>query len=261
MSNFKELVNNTKKEKDLDQYFESFFVKDNYKSYQINDDYDKYEIQAVKAMFNNKKSMDDRIDEAFRLDPLCLEAFYVYFMSSEDAYVSMRFDTYYREAKNYADFTNRQKRAYLCILDYYVEFLLDIHNITMAIKIEKLIMRLSNDSSRTTINRLAFMYSVIEDDEEFYRLYLNYDFDAYDYLLLLVTLLKHEDTLKAEEVLKDMLDNIEYSHYIDHIWDIEKENEKGLEFYQAVDDCFDEISAIPNFFSWTNTVKEKLGYN
>ncbi len=48
-------------------------------------------------------------------------------------------------------------------MDYYVEFLLDLHNITTAIKIQRLIIRLSKTVTSVMVDRLALMYSLTED--------------------------------------------------------------------------------------------------
>ena len=61
-----------------------------------------------------------------------------------------------------------------------------------------MIIRLTNDLSNKNVNRLSYMYSSIERADDFYRLYLEADFDAYDYLMLLITLLKHDEESKAK---------------------------------------------------------------
>lgn len=257
MTDFEKLVDSCFNRKDVKEYLEAFFVRNNLKDYYIDPLLDKEEIKAIKIMFTSRKDLNDRIDDAFAYNPFCLEALFAYMMCNEDIFVHMRFDAYYQEASRYADLTVNQKRAYLRIMDFYVEFLLDIQNITGAIKIEKLLMRLGNDNSPRNINRLSFMYSVVENEKEFYNLYLNNDFDAYDYLLLIVTLLKHEEQIKAKQVLLDMFDKIPYSQYLDHLWDIADDDEKGQEFYQIVEDCYDTIESIPTFFSWVNSIKRK----
>ena len=148
--------------------------------------------------------------------------------------------------------------CYLRIMDFYVDFLLDLHNMTKALRIQKLIIRLSNHADHKAISRLSFIFSILEDDLQFYRLYLDHPFTAYDYLLLLITLLKHEDEIKAKEVLIDMFAQIPESTYLDHLWDLDMEDEQQKKFYQVIEDCYDEISSIPSFFSWVNEIREKI---
>ncbi len=257
MSNFEDLVegiSNVRKE--TETYLNDFFVKKNLKDYEIPENASRESVKAIRMMFESKKELKERARSAFEEDPFCLEAFFTYFILSEDIYVSYRFEAYRKEASEYADFDEYTKHCYLRIVDFYVDFLLDLHNITLAITIQRLIARLSGRMSPRTISRLALMYSIIEDEKEFYRLYLDNEFDCYDYLLLLVTLLKHEDDIKAKEVLFDMFEKIEYATYMDHLWDLNLKDPKQEAFYKTVEDCYEEISSIPWFFSWVNELKE-----
>ena len=258
MLSFQDLVNGlfAKNDNVPEEYLRSFFTPENFKNYQIDERVNKSQLKAIKTMFTSRKDLHDRVDSALKSDPFCLEAFFTYFILTEDVFVNYRFETYYEEAGNYADLDAYQKMCYLSIIDYYVEFLLDLRNITKAIRIQRLIMRLSNTASPSMIDRLALMYSLTEDAEEFYRLYLDHEFGTYDYLLLMVTLLKHEDKLRAKEVLFDMFDKISYSSYLDHLWDLEMEDPEQKAFYDVVEDCYEEISSIPDFFIWVNTLKE-----
>ena len=142
-------------------------------------------------------------------------------------------------------------------MDFYVEFLLDIRNITTAIKVQRMIIRLSNDLSGKNVNRLSYMYSIVERADDFYRLYLESEFDAYDYLMLLITLLKHEEGKKAKEVLLDMFKNVKYAEYMDHLWDLDTKDPQQNEFYRLIEDCYSEINSIPDFFAWVNLVNEE----
>ena len=258
MLRFEDLVNGLDTDKDkVNEYFLNFFTRSNYKQYEIEADPDKNEKKAIRTMFESKKDLKDRVDEAFVYDPFCLEAFFVYYIISDDVFVNFRFETYYKQSEGYADMSEFRKNRYLRILDFYVEFLLDIHNITNAIKVQRLLVRLSNDLSEKNVNRLSFMYSSIEEADDFYRLYLDAKFDAYDYLLLLVTLLKHDEKIRAKEVLFDMYQNIKYSDHLDHLWDLELEDPEQNDFYKCVEDCYSELSSVPDFFSWVNIVNEE----
>lgn len=259
MTNFNDLVNNAYKQDKVEEYLLNFFNKKNYKEYEIDDNASLDQIKAIRTMFNSRKDLRKRIDDAFAYDLFCVEAFFAYLMINEDVFLQLRFNTYYKYIDDYPDFDLYEKNNYIRILNLYVDFLSDIRNITKAISILKMIIKLTNQASETNISRLAYMYFMIEDDKEFYKLYTNYEFATVDYLLLMVTLLKHDEELKAQEVLLDMFDNIECSTYLDHIWDLDEDDIKQQEFYKAVDGCFDDILSIPTFFSWVNKVREKHG--
>ena len=258
MLKFDDLVNGLENHKDsIEDYFLSFFSRENYKQYEVDGDPDKDEAKAIRIMFQSKKKLRDRIEESFSYDPFCLEAFFVYYIISEDIYVNYRYKEYYKDSNNFADFSAYQKKCYLKIMDFYVEFLLDIRNITTAIKVQRLIIRLSNDHSQKNINRLSYMYSTIEKADDFYRLYLESEFDAYDYLMLLITLLKHDEDKKAKEVLLDMFRNVKYAEYMDHLWDLDTKDPEQKEFYKLIEDCYSEISCVPDFFAWVNLINEE----
>ncbi|MBQ6560118.1 MAG: hypothetical protein IJL85_04740 [Erysipelotrichaceae bacterium] len=260
MLSYKDLINGLFEDNENvpEEYLGSFFTPEHFKDYQIDERADKSQVRAIKTMFTSRKNLESRIASALKIDPFCLEAFFTYFILTEDVFVNYRFESYYAQADHFADLDAYQRMCYLSIMDYYVEFLLDLHNITTAIKIQRLIIRLSKTATPAIVDRLALMYSLTENAEEFYRLYLDHEFQTYDYLLLLVTLLKHEDKLRAKEVLMDMFERIEYASYLDHLWDLDLQDPGQKAFYDVVEDCYDEISAIPDFFIWVNTIKEKI---
>ena len=259
MVSFKNLVNDFDENEKIEEYLLHFFTKTIFKDYEISDDVDSDQLKAIKIMFESKKDLRDRIDDAFSYDPFCKEAFFAYLMISEDVYVQLRFDTYLKELNNYPGFDSYQKSCYITILNFYVEFLLDISNITTAIRIQKLMIQLTNSIEPRDISRLAYMYFSNEICEDFYRLYLDNKFTLYDYLLLIVTLLKHEEEMKAREVLIDMFDNIEYGTYLDHVWDLDENDPKQKRFMEIVNDCYEDLSSVPTFFSWVNKTREKYG--
>ena len=258
MLRFDDLVNGLEENKDsVEEYFISFFSRANYKQYEVEGDPDKDEAKAIRIMFESRKKLRDRIEEAFNYDPFCIEAFFTYYIISEDIYVNYRFKEYYNESNNYGDFSEYQKKCYLKIMDFYVEFLLDIRNFTTAIKVQRLIIRLTNDLTGKNVNRLSYIYSTIERADDFYRLYLEAEFDAYDYLMLLITLLKHDEDKKAREVLMDMYENVKYAEYIDHLWDLDMNDPEQKEFYTLIESCYSEISSVPDFFAWVNMINEE----
>ncbi len=257
MSDFEGLVAGLEERKEDPQaYFEDFFQRKNLKDYYIDDDASLEEIKAVRVMFESRKELKDRCELSFSHDPFCLEAFFVYYILSEDIFVNYRFHAYYGMISSYADLSACQKRHYIRLLRFYVEFLIDLSNFTTGIKVERQIMRLTAPPGKGNVNRLSFMYASIEDADDFYRLYLDHEFDIYDYILLIVVLLKHEDNIKAREVTMDMFRNIEYSRYLDHLWDLDEKDEKQKAFYDAIEDLYEYISSIPDFFSFINLVRE-----
>ena len=65
--------------------------------------------------------------------------------------------------------------------------------------------------------------------------------------------------MKAREVLIDMFDNIEYGTYLDHVWDLDENDPKQKRFMEIVNDCYEDLSSVPTFFSWVNKTREKYG--
>ena len=259
MANFNNLVNNVKNPDNIEEYLLDFLTKKNLKEYDIPDGIDKDQLKAIKIMFESKKALRDRVDDAFDYDPFCKEAFFTYMMLVEDVYLQIRFDAYLKELNDYPSFDAYQKECYLVILNFYVEFLLDISNITGAIKIQKMMIQLTNNASKADISRLSYMYFSIENEQDFYRLYLDNKFSLYDYLLLVVTLLKHDEEMKAREVLVDMFDNVKYGTFLDHVWDLDENDPEQKEFIKIVNDSYEDLVSIPTFFSWVNKTREKYG--
>lgn len=257
MLSFENLVNDINSETKVEEYLLSFFNKKNYKEYEVSKLANKDQEKAIKIMFESKKALSERIEDAFNHDPFCVEALFTYLMITEDVFLQLRFNDYYNEASKYGSFDEYQKQCYIKILDFYVDFLLDICNVTKAIVVQKLVIKLTNSYSKKAVSRLAYAYYGIEDSEAFYRLYAEAELGAYEYILLLVTLLKHDEDIKAQEVLLDMFKNIEYATYLDHVWDLDESETAQKEFADTVQDCFDDISSIPTFFSWVNRIREK----
>lgn len=257
MISFDNLVNDIDTKTKVDDYLLNFFSRKNLLKYVVDDKANKNQVKAIKIMFESKKSLLDRADDAFSYDPFCVEALFTYLMLSEDVFLQLRFNRYYDEAKNYGSFDEYERKCYIEILNFYVDFLLDINNIKKAIEIDKLIIKLTNNYSEKTISRLAYAYYSIEDSDDYYALYTNTSFDAYAYILLIVTLLINDEEIKAQEVLLDMYKNIEYSTYLDHTWDLDENDPKQNEFAKIVEDCFDDLRCYPTFFSWVNKTREK----
>lgn len=259
MLNFDNLIDGINTDTKVDEYLLNFFTKKNLKEYKIKGEPDKKQLKAIKIMFESRKSIADRIEDAFLQDPFCIEALFSNLMISEDVFIQLRFNAYMEALNDYPSFNDYRKNCFINILNFYVEFLLDISNCTKAIEIQKLVVKLTNRFSTKTVSKLAYAYFVTENAEDFYRLYTEAKFDTYDYLLLMVTLLKHDEDLKAQEVLLDMYKNIEYGIYLDHVWDLDLNDPKQKEFHDTVNDCFEDLKCIPTFFSWVNKIREKYG--
>lgn len=257
MLSFEKLVNDINSKTKVDEYLLSFFNKQNFKDYEISELANKDQTKAIKIMFESKKELLERVNDAFDYDPFCVEALFTYLMLSGDVFLQLRFNDYYDEASKYGSFDKYEKECYIKILDFYVDFLLDICNVTKAIVVQKLIIKLTNSYSKKAISRLAYAYYGVEDAGSFYKLYTEVELGAYEYILLLITLLKHDENMKAQEVLVDMFNNIEYATYLDHVWDLDESEPKQKEFADTVQDCFDDINSIPTFFSWANKIREK----
>ena len=240
---FYELVNNIyqiDKIENKRSHLNDFFVKENFKKYEYDESIDEKSLKAIKYMFTSKHDLLQRADEALDMDPFCIEAIFVYYLFGADAYVYILFKSYYDSISSYPKYSIREKTVYLNVLDFFVEFLLDIFNYTEAIKVEKLIIKLTNNIGLKEIDRLSTLYYAIEDDEEFYKLYCEVESLPLDsYILLMLTLLKHDEEYKAKQVLWDMQKNIKHSDYIDHIWDIKEDDKELQEFYKDVDSCFE----------------------
>ena len=260
MLDFDMLVSGLQENRDNpEEYFVNFFSRSNRKQYHIDSQADDDQVKAIRILFDSKKDLRDRIDQSFSFDPLCLEAFFIYYITSDDVFVDYRFKTYYDQIGRFPDLSAYQKKCYLKIMDFYVEFLLDIGNYTTAIKVQRQIIKLGNVSQKD-IDRLSFMYCVIERADDFYRLYLDHMFDAYDYLLLIVTLLKHEDEIRAKEVTQDMFRNIPETEYLDHLWDLDDKDEQQQTFYKTVDECYEYIRGVPDFFTFINRVHQSTDH-
>ena len=258
MADFDGMIAGLRDHKDtVEAYFLDFFSKKNRKEYHVDQKADSDSLKAIRIMFESKKELRERVEQSFSYDPFCLEAFFVYYVISEDIYVDQRFRSYYEELNGFADLDPYRQEEYLRILDFYVEFLLDVHNMTRAARVERQIIRLTKDFSPRQVDRLSFIYASLEEKDDFYRLFLDSDLSLYSFLLLIVTLLKHDDRRKAQEVCEEMLEKIEYASYLDHMWDLDLNDGKQKEFYQTVEDCYEFIGSVPDFFTFINLVREK----
>ncbi|MCR4855413.1 MAG: hypothetical protein K5908_04515 [Erysipelotrichaceae bacterium] len=259
MADYEDLVNGYNGDDEgYEEYLLNFFQKKNLKGYSIAKDAGPDSVKAIRTMFESRKPLQERVDLAFSYDPLCLEAFFVYFIMTEDVFLDYRFRSYYEQIGSYGDLGSYQRAAFIRIMEYYTEFLLDIRNYTRAAKVQRTITRLTNRLDRHNCDRLAVFYARLEEADDFYRLYTEAeDFSVNAYIMLVVTLLKHDDERRAKEVANDMFDHIELSSYIDHLWDLDYSDPAQKEFYEAVENSYEYIRSIPDFFTFMNIVREK----
>ena len=247
-----------KKQDELEEYLESFFVPYNLEQYIISEKANDDERRAIEDMFDDSEVLYDRAQSVVKENPLCLEAFYVCSCLLDDSTLNVMFNEVLDMAENYENLSPYGKDCLVAILKLYASFLLDISNVTSSIRIIKKVCELEGKYSDNNIVKLSYMYSLIEDDKEFYDLFLKTSFnDIHPYILLLIVLLKHQEEEKAREVLSELIDKFKYADYIDHVWDLEKvDNFEANEFKDAMEICFEDMCAIPNFFSWCKDNKQ-----
>ena len=261
MLSFDQLIYETQglENEELEKYLVNFFTPNNYDDYLIDPACNEDEKMDIYDMFHNTEDILVRALMILDKSPLCLEANYVNYLLNEETMVDVWFNTLMHKSGEYNGFSEYGRYAYIRLLNIYAQFLMDIHNVTFAIKVIKRIIQLEGRCSDDNIAKLAYMYSILEKDDEFYELYLNEEFNEMaPYLLLIVVLLKHEEELKAREVLSDFIDRFKYGDYIDHIWELDSnESEEAIALRSAIDICFEEICSVPYFFSWCFDNKEK----
>ena len=81
MVSFNNLVNDFKENEKIEDYLLRFFTKSNFKEYEISDAADSEQSKAIKIMFESKKDLRDRIDDAFSYDPFCKVFIFLLFFS------------------------------------------------------------------------------------------------------------------------------------------------------------------------------------
>ena len=261
MYSFDQLVSDSEFIEDdkIKDFLEDFFVKENLDQYFIDNCVDSKHLKSIQKMFISNEDILLRAKNVLKQDEYCLEAFYIFYRLADETVLNFTMNNIYHKKNQYEMLSKYEKYSVINILNFYVQFLLDIHNLTFAIKVLKTIIKLENNYSTTNISKLSYLYCLLENKKDFYDLYINeYFSEPIPYILLMVVLLKHEEELKAKEVYLDMLKKFKYATYIDHIWDLEEINEEeSIEFKNAVDICFEEICAIPYFFSWCQENKEE----
>ncbi len=244
---------------DLRSYLEGFFAPGKLDLYLVDERCSKEDVDAISKMFEQGDVLD-KASAILDKNPFCLEAFYTFYKLEEDAPLYYYFETIASKNEMYDSLSAYHKFAYESIMTCFVNFLSDIGNVTGAINNLKVMMSKSEFLYNNNLFRLCYLYAMNEDLNNYYKLYLDTGFkDAVSYILLIVVCLKHGDRLKAKEVYHEFLSVYKYGEYIDHIWDLDDNNEDGaLEVKLALKVCYDDILAIPYFFMWCADNKEKI---
>lgn len=236
-------------------FFESFFVRDNLSNYYLDDVLSENERGAVELLFEGQGSLSERVMEALNKDGNCREAFLVSDSILDDV---ITYDNFRKLSKRVGEFESLSpysKASFLTALEMYSDFLTSIQNITGAIRQLKTMLSLCDNPGYHRYVKLAFLYGLLEDHESLYELCESIDCeDCFIYLVTIVTLLKHGDD-RAEDIFHDMLRQFPESSYIDHMWDLDMSKAENARLADNVDDCYDMICSLPDFFSWCNEHK------
>lgn len=243
---------------ELEDYFEDFFVPNNYNQYEIDEDANDKERKAIYDIFHDDTQISLRIEKILKEDPLCIEALIVLIRIGEDSLINNYLYDQYLRSDEYNNLSVYGKKEYIKLLNLYSVFFSSIRNLTMAIKMTKKAVELEGGYSNASLSQLTWYYSEIEDADAYYDLYLNQElYEAIHYLLLIVVLLKHGRSIQAREVFTELLSRYPYSEYIDHMWDLENdESKEAQEFKETINICFENLISVPDFFSWCQDNKE-----
>ncbi len=248
----------TEKE-DIRAYLEGFFAPGKFSQYLIDERCDDKDYKSIEMMFQEGDVLE-KASSILNKNPFCLEAFYVFYKLEEDLPLYYYFESIAKRDDEYENFSDYHKFVYESIITCFINFLSDIGNISSAINNLKIMMSKSDALYNNNLFRLCYLYAMVENLDDYYDLYLSTGFkDAVSYILLIVVCLKHNDTLKAKEVYLEFLNTYKYGEYIDHIWDLEDNNEdEALEIKLALRVCHDDLLAVPYFYSWCLDNKEKI---
>lgn len=261
MYSFEQLVFDTanKKREECRIYFNDFFKEYNSTTYIFDPSMPDDDKQSVYDMFSGIDEIDDRALNVLEQNPYCVEAFYVSYKLSNDVTLQYYFNKMLNATVGFNELSKYHQNALLFILNCYCDFLSSIHNYTKAIKVADVLLDLDKNAINKYIDMKVFYYSQIEDLDHLYDLYLNDSFkDPACYIFLIVTCLKHEDEIKAKEVLSTFISTYPKANYIDHIWEMDSDKSpEANQMRSAISYCYPSICAIPFFFSWCGKNKEE----
>ncbi len=244
-------------EDDVEDFLENYFHPKKREQYMADERFEAEDYDSLEMMFQDYDLIDKAYD-ALDVNPFCMEAFVVVYKLESDVSLFNFFNDFNDKDFDYNSLSEYHKYVYGLIESYYVDFLINIRNLTGA---KNVLLNLLNKDERLyegNLFRLSYLYSCLEDLDSFYNLYLDSGFkEAFSYILLLVVCLKHGDKQKAKEVFGEFLSSFKYASYIDHIWDLDDNDEDGaVEMRMTMSACYSEICSIPNFFSWCEENKE-----
>lgn len=261
MLSFEQLVFDTanKKIEECEAYFDAFFKQYNASSYIFDPLMSEKDKKSIIDMFDGDNQINERASDVLEDNPFCIEAFYVFYKLTNDVALQYYFNKMLNETANFNKLSSYHQSALLFVLNCYCDFLASIHNYTSAIKVVNVLTEIDDDESGKYIDMKVYYYTQLEDLNHLYELYLNNSFnDPSCYIFLIITCLKHEDELKAKEVLSTFISVYPKAKFIDRIWDMDEDNsEQANQMRNAISYCYPSICSIPFFFSWCSKNKEE----
>lgn len=239
-------------------YFEDFFDINNLDNYSFDSLANQKEKESARMMFGT----DDIYQRAVKVldkDPLCLEAFYVFYRMADDYSLYLYFDKMFTQIGKFKRYSKYKKFAYKQIVDEYVTFLIEINSYTQAIAVEMDVIDKLEICGEGEITRLSFLFAMIEDFDNLYDLYIKVGFyNEASYICLIVTALKNNEEIKAIEALNDLISEYKYGEYIDHPWDLDKvDDDEAILMIEAMNACNELIRSVPYFIPWCRDNKKQ----
>ncbi|MBQ6367298.1 MAG: hypothetical protein IJJ30_01955 [Erysipelotrichaceae bacterium] len=243
-------------------YFNGYFKIENEEDYEFDERMSEANIRALRYLFESEDELEARVDEALEIDPLCLEAWYICHKLSEDEENHHLLRRYLALSKEYPGFNEYEKDNYRFILMRHADYLAAIHNVHKALSVLDLLSGLEG-SRQGLVEMYALCYATLERGEEFYQLYLDTEFTSlFQYLMLIVTLLKEESFQRAEEVCRDMIEVYPLSVFLDHPQDLADDESKETEtFFNTLDFVYDHLLSVEDFFLWFKETKKTARYS
>lgn len=243
-------------------YFTGFFKIENENEYEFDNRMSEANISALRYLFENEDDLDARVDEVLEIDPLCIEGWYIRHKLAEDEENHHLLRSYLAMSKDYAGFNEYEKDNYRFILMRHADYLAAIHNVHKALSVLDLLSGLEG-TRQGLVEMYAICYAALERGDEFYDLYLDTEFTSlFQYLMLIVTLLKEENYLRAEEVCRDMIEVYPLSIFLDHPQDLADDESKEAEnFFNTLDFIYDHLLSVEDFFTWFKETKKTARYS
>lgn len=206
---------------------------------------------ALRILFNEEEINDlpERCNKAISIYPLCFEAYYIaYYIFDSLSFYYFSLDIINNTFGEYKAGYDLNNLANIYIL--LSSFFIDIKNNNKAIEM------LDNASfyidKSIVLTRYLIAYSFLEDSDKMLELYNSVPFKrAKDYILLIICLLKNNNTQMAKEVYESMLNNIKYADLLCYPNKMEDINDNDAQdLLNDMDSCFELIESVPYFFSF-----------